>query len=1040
MSDITPIQELDPDFIQNLYISALAKYAEYGSADAVDEIRILSTSGYVLDYRQTSLLQNIDRFDMTAASNGGVVVRIDAHILDQSDAGRIDLQFAQQGYHRVDLMEAATGDVVIDGAGELELRGLRGGEGGDSAEGGDGAVTFHLAQGSDFDVTGSRGDETVIGNDADTVWDMGSGDDVVTGGGGVDTYIFDKGHDSITIRDFTVGEDVLDLRGYSFFNQDHLFSLAGQEGENVVLQLSGDDVITFENIDLETLYDANITYQTNTNYNNSGITSASDTMFSQHGNTYYVDTGVSVDVLNAFIADAPAGSTVILRDGVHRFTGSLVIDRPDITLKGESEAGTKLVFDLDPDVSGDGIVVGSRSIPDDITTVANGTNENSTVLYLKDASQISSGDYLYISQENTTSFLQSRGDTEYDADQAAISPFRETLVKVVAVNGNKVYLENEVGQKFDAGKATVGKVDLLEDVSVQDLTITYDLSDYLPTSLQDSPNHNDFVNVIPEFMSAAGMHVYSTYGFETKGVSVINAASDGFWFQNSLSLKADDLYTNGSYNKGTAGNGYGIQLYETFHSSLSNLELFNNRHSFLFSSWHAEDNNTIHISESNRDINFHGSFDHSNTVTVDRLVLEYQPDQNTGSVRGYWTAISPGGKAHVETDIYGENTIILNYVVGHDADDYLVASDTLYYMAGGGGDDELHGNDRENYLVGDEGNDLIYAGNGSDKVTGGDGGDTIIDDHGHDVIYGNNGNDTISSGMGEDYINGGSGKDTIKSGSGDDTVYGGSDDDTIEGDGGNDRLYGNSGNDWINGGAGNDLMEGGNGNDTLYGSSGEDDLKGGDGDDLISGGYSDDRLDGGDGNDILKGNSGADYITGGNGNDKLYGGSAGDQMYGDAGSDILYGDTGHDELHGGSGDDKLSGEVGSDKLYGDNGNDRLYGATGNDLLEGGAGDDVLDGGDDDDILVGGSGNDRLVGGEGADQFVFLPMSQGETDRILDFQSGEDLIDLSGMDIGGFKDLDYSAYGDGVQIEFDNGASIILDDFRLADLHQSDFLF
>ncbi|MHA7774471.1 calcium-binding protein [Roseibium sp. M-1] len=1033
MTKNTSLQELEADFIQNLYISALAKYAQQGSANNVDELRILSTTGYVLDYRQTSLLQNIDRFDLSAAANGGVVVRIDNYILDQSDDNRIDLQFSQQGHHRVDLMETTSGNVVIDGAGQLELRGLQ--QAPNSA-----GVTFHLAESADFDVTGSRGSETVVGNDADTVWNMGSGDDVVTGGGGVDTFIFDKGHDSFTIRDFTVGEDVLDLRGYSFFNQDHLFSLARQEGENVILQLSGNDVIIFENSDLDELYDANVTYQTNTNYNNSGITSKSDTMFSREGNTYFIDTGVSVDVLNAFIADAPAGSTIILREGVHRFTDSLVIDRPDITLKGESEAGTKLVFDLDPEISVDGIVVGSRSIPEDVTTVARDTSEGSKVLLLKDASEISEGDYLYISQENTASYLRSKGDTEYDSEQAAKSPFRETLVKVVAVDGNKVYLENEVGQEFDAGKATVGKVDLLEGVSVQDLTITYHLSDHLPKSLRDNPNHNDFENVLPEFLNAAGVHVLSTYGFDMSGVSVVNAASHGFWIQNSLSLRADDLYTNGSYNKGTAGNGYGVQLYETFHSSFSNLELFNNRHAFLFSSWHAEDNNTIHISETNRDINFHGSFDHSNTVIVDKLVLEYQPDQNTSDLRGYWTAISPGGKAHVETDIYGENKIILNYVVGHDADDYLCASDTLYFMAGGGGNDELHGNARDNYILGEDGDDVIYAGNGCDHVAGGNGNDTIIDDHGHDVLYGNDGNDTISSGMGQDFVSGGRGKDNINSGSGNDVVHGGADADTIDGSGGDDELFGDEGNDWINGGSGNDLIEGGDGNDTIYGSAGEDDLRGGAGDDLISGGYSDDRLDGGDGNDILKGNSGADYMSGGNGNDKLYGGAAGDEMYGDAGNDFLYGDTGHDRLHGGSGDDTLCGEVGSDKLFGDSGDDRLYGATGNDYLDGGTGNDRLDGGDDNDVLIGGLGNDRLVGGEGADQFVFAAMAKNEADRILDFQSGLDVIDISGMGLDGLQDLMIATYGDGVKISFDNGASIVLDDFRLADLHQSDFIF
>ncbi|MBA3678434.1 MAG: M10 family metallopeptidase C-terminal domain-containing protein [Sphingosinicella sp.] len=65
-----------------------------------------------------------------------------------------------------------------------------------------------------------------------------------------------------------------------------------------------------------------------------------------------------------------------------------------------------------------------------------------------------------------------------------------------------------------------------------------------------------------------------------------------------------------------------------------------------------------------------------------------------------------------------------------------------------------------------------------------------------------------------------------------------------------------------------------------------------------------------------------------------------------------------------------------------------------------AGSDILNGGEGDDLLDGGGGADLLTGGGGADTFRF---DRGDTgmgsaaDRITDFLSGVDRIDLSSMD-------------------------------------------
>lgn len=77
---------------------------------------------------------------------------------------------------------------------------------------------------------------------------------------------------------------------------------------------------------------------------------------------------------------------------------------------------------------------------------------------------------------------------------------------------------------------------------------------------------------------------------------------------------------------------------------------------------------------------------------------------------------------------------------------------------------------------------------------------------------------------------------------------------------------------------------------------------------------------------------------------------------------------------------------------GSEGADSLSGTAAHDLILGGGGDDTLHGGAGNDILMDGTGRDRLWGGAGED--VFVLSSDGDTDYIMDYQPGVDLLDLT----------------------------------------------
>ena len=65
------------------------------------------------------------------------------------------------------------------------------------------------------------------------------------------------------------------------------------------------------------------------------------------------------------------------------------------------------------------------------------------------------------------------------------------------------------------------------------------------------------------------------------------------------------------------------------------------------------------------------------------------------------------------------------------------------------------------------------------------------------------------------------------------------------------------------------------------------------------------------------------------------------------------------------------------------------------LLQGEGGNDTLLGGDGNDLLSGGSGSDILNGGSGSDIYIFKTGESG-SDTVLDYQQGEDVLDISDL--------------------------------------------
>nr|WP_280529685.1 cadherin domain-containing protein [Novosphingobium aerophilum] len=267
-------------------------------------------------------------------------------------------------------------------------------------------------------------------------------------------------------------------------------------------------------------------------------------------------------------------------------------------------------------------------------------------------------------------------------------------------------------------------------------------------------------------------------------------------------------------------------------------------------------------------------------------------------------------------------------------------------------------------LVGTTGDDLLVGQTGAlaDNLSGGDG---------NDVLVGYDGADTLSGGNGDDVLEGGAGADRLDGGA---NAAGGAGD-TV-------RYVRSAAAVTVNLTLATAQSGGDAAGDVLIGIEN------------VTGSAFGDTLTGDGGDNRLFGLDGADTIRGGAGKDVLTGDGGDDWLYGEAGEDNLAGGDGVDRLWGGSEKDVLDGGEGADQLYGEAGDDRLTGGAAADLLDGGDGNDVLLGGADADTLTGGAGNDTLAGGLGADA---LSGGLGNDTYLFDAASGSDtLTDADGV--------------------------------------------
>ncbi len=650
--------------------------------------------------------------------------------------------------------------------------------------------------------------------------------------------------------------------------------------------------------------------------------------------TIIVPLGTTAAQLQHLIDTSPPGAVLQLQAGHYNFNQTITIDRDDISVVG---AGSDKTFiDVPSSLGqeafnvGDGDMSGSYTLKSDVA-------EGSTVLTLTSPHSFEVGDYVYLSRESTEAYYDEIGD---DVWRNTDVPLQTSIVQVTAVDGQTITVDPGVHFDFTTGETVVSEISMVEDVTLGGFTVDYGLGEADPSDFSNTMSSYDR-NAVIEVDGTAGLTLFDIASHDVPSIGVNVAAS--------TDLNADSITMTGAHNKGDGGNGYGLQIRDVYDSSFTNISDADMRHSVVFSSWQSSVGNFVHVSTTDRDINFHGSPDHENVVMVDESIRDANSD-----------IISPTLFINTQGTSYGSvtdadaNVIEFGHVVGTRLSDDVTGYDNGAWLEGAGGDDTL---------TGGAGNDLLKGGAGKDVLVGGGGEDIaeydgkrsafLITDKGYgsfDVkdTAGTQSIDTVSETEWLLFDDGALRLSDMKftSTSAVDSVFAGPG--TYNPAGTITPapiiMVGTSGKDVFDVSVAGTIIQG----------LGEWDVVRS----TVSFTMADDveRLD-------LLGTSAIDGT----------GGGTASQIYGNDARNVINGMAGNDKLWGRLGDDSVQGGDGADLLYGDAGNDRLDG---------------------------GAGQDKLTGGAGADVFVFRSASdtsRTKSDKVIDFQSGVDKINLSDID-------------------------------------------
>lgn len=462
--------------------------------------------------------------------------------------------------------------------------------------------------------------------------------------------------------------------------------------------------------------------------------------FNETSNVYTVKTGITTADLSNLLNTAKDFSTVQFGEGKYILTEGINVLRSNLTIQGAGE--DKTVFEAQFS-KGQSIIQFLGSVRE-ISTLQADAAAGTHAITVQDTSKFKVGGEVHVYQPNGPDLYNQAIPEDFASDiylgsalknavltsgtlygNIAADPFavnhalRDSLTVVERIEGNTLYLKDGLDFDMVGGQAQIQRMDGLTNLNVSDFTVQTNLGAADPGLI---------ANPMPEWNLTNALAFFNTVGTNVSNISILNAGSIGLMAARMYDADISNINVIGAQNKGEGGNGYGINIAGTQHSEFTDLTVFDTRHAVLFSSWGAEIDNLIHVSSTNRDVNFHGGMDSGNTVIVDQSILSYGNTSGPG-----WSVLSGMGVQHPYTNIAAGNDIMFTYAFGSRGPDVVEGSDNGAYLRGAGGNDNLIGGNGNDVLIGDTQADTLTGGKGTDyfvmtnEMTGWGATDTVTD-------------------------------------------------------------------------------------------------------------------------------------------------------------------------------------------------------------------------------------------------------------------------------------------------------------------------
>lgn len=489
-----------------------------------------------------------------------------------------------------------------------------------------------------------------------------------------------------------------------------------------------------------------------------------------------VNPGTTVAQIREMIAAAPADQHLVLKfaAGEHVFTEQLTITRGNITVEGAGKDKTTIVADFDegkidsliqifgPDISstsGTSNGTWAQYASDFIGTAAADFAVGDKQMTLTSTTGLKAGDFIMVRKAGTTS-------TTDDSDEFG------TMAEVASIDGNTVTLKHKIAFGTDMLGAAEGlnnvkvhKIDLLENVTVRDFGIRYNISAdeaNNPYGISAEDMAKTTFNFYGDYAVGEGLgyghnralSVSGTHKAVVENIAMNDIGSNGFYFSTNLEMTGKSLSVDGTYNKGAGGNGYGLEYNKSYYGDFTDLEFHDLRHAITAHKLGGNGYNNFHVIETDANLDFHGGRDQANIYYVENIEITpyYVPKAVNGilipDVNYSYGKVQFGLISYRRGDINGEeNTVIWKNAKGNDA----VKTGNAFLDEEG---DRLAAFHSSN-------NDFLVANNLGAKLYGG---------FGSDILVSGNGNDFLSAGVGKTNARSDSDMFVFKSGGGQDLV------------------------------------------------------------------------------------------------------------------------------------------------------------------------------------------------------------------------------------------------------------------------------